>query len=261
MQKVLTILEKEWLEVFKNRMVLLTVLLVPLVFTLVPLLMLAVSYTPGKGGESKFPLPAREGISLPADASDQAVTAILGQALFLYMIIPVALPTAIAAYSIVGEKASRSLEPLLATPVTTFELFLGKVLAAVIPAVGASWVGFLLFLAGAWVILQEAALVARLVPGLWYFGILVLGPLLSLVSVLVCMMVSSRVSDPRTAEQLSMFLVLPLLFLLFGQVLGWFSLSLKIVAGFALALLILDAGLMWMGIRLFERENILTRWK
>jgi len=56
------------------------------------------------------------------------------------------IPVNIAAYSVVGEKTTRSLEPLLATPITTAELLIGKNMAAAIPAVLATWAGFLLYL-------------------------------------------------------------------------------------------------------------------
>ena len=46
--------------------------------------------------------------------------------MFMFMIIPVAIPVTIAAYSIVGEKTTHSLEPLLATPITTSELLVGQ---------------------------------------------------------------------------------------------------------------------------------------
>ena len=45
-----------------------------------------------------------------------------------------------------GEKTTRTLEPVLATPISVLELLLGKALAAVIPAVGATWISFLIFL-------------------------------------------------------------------------------------------------------------------
>ena len=55
---------------------------------------------------------------------------IVSQFLILFMLMPLIIPVSIAAYSIVGEKTTRSLEPLLATPVTTAELLVGKSLAA-----------------------------------------------------------------------------------------------------------------------------------
>ena len=51
----------------------------------------------------------------------------------MFMLIPLFIPVNIAAYSIVGEKTTHSLEPLLATPISTGELLAGKNLASVIP--------------------------------------------------------------------------------------------------------------------------------
>ena len=50
-----------------------------------------------------------------------------------FVIASAVLPTAIAAYSIVGEKVEKSLEPLLATPTTDGEILLGKSIAALLP--------------------------------------------------------------------------------------------------------------------------------
>ena len=56
------------------------------------------------------------------------------------------LPTAIASYSIVGEKVEKSLEPLLATPTTDGELLLGKSIAAFLPPLIATYIGALIFM-------------------------------------------------------------------------------------------------------------------
>lgn len=45
----------------------------------------------------------------------------------------------IATFSIVEEKQTKTLEPLLATPVQTWELLIGKALSGAIPAVIMSW--------------------------------------------------------------------------------------------------------------------------
>ena len=64
---------------------------------------------------------------------------LINEFLLLFMMMPLIIPITIAAYSIVGEKTTRSLEPLLATPITTAELLIGKGLAAAIPAIAATW--------------------------------------------------------------------------------------------------------------------------
>src|SRR5206468_5081018 len=55
------------------------------------------------------------------------------QFLMAFLIIPITGAMALAAHSVVGEKQARTLEPLLATPITTFELLVGKVLGALLP--------------------------------------------------------------------------------------------------------------------------------
>ena len=74
-------------------------------------------------------------------------------------------------------------------------------------------------------------------------------------------MVSSRVNDPRVAEQLSAVIILPLLALFFGQISGLLILNSSLILGIAAGLIVLDAALIYLAIRLFQRENILTRWK
>ena len=61
---------------------------------------------------------------------------------------PLMVPVTIAAYSIVGEKVTRSLEPLLATPISTTKLLLGKGLAAALPGIVTAWISYGLFLIG-----------------------------------------------------------------------------------------------------------------
>jgi len=65
---------------------------------------------------------------------------------FFFVLIAAFLPTAIAAYSIVGEKIEKSLEPLLATPTTDGELLLGKSIAGFIPSVAAIYIGSVIFM-------------------------------------------------------------------------------------------------------------------
>jgi ABC-2 type transport system permease protein len=60
---------------------------------------------------------------------------------YLFVILATVLPSTIAAYSIVGEKVEKTLEPLLATPTTDGEILLGKSIAAFLPPVLSTWMG------------------------------------------------------------------------------------------------------------------------
>jgi ABC-2 type transport system permease protein len=105
------------------------------------------------------------------------------------------------------------------------------------------------------------AVIARPFDPLWLTAIFIVGPLLAIAAVSMAVLVSSRVSDPRVAEQLSALVILPLLALFLGQISGLLILDARLALWMALALVVIDAGLIALATRLFERENILTRWK
>src|SRR5690606_7520412 len=136
MKHIKTIINKEWSEVVKNRWVISTMTPLPLMFTALPSVMRATT-----GGSALSPAIGLESSGLPAgfvagcaglSATDCMQIYLLNQFMLMFMMMPLMIPTTIAAYSIVGEKTTRSLEPLLATPITTIELLAGKGLAAVI---------------------------------------------------------------------------------------------------------------------------------
>ena len=114
MKHILTIIEKEWAEVFKNRMVLFTMIFLPLIFVLLPLVTL---YFTGQGMEDaagsvadvpqQFLSVCGEGMS----ANECMQIYVVNQFLLMFMMLPVIIPVTIAAYSIVGEKTTHSLEP------------------------------------------------------------------------------------------------------------------------------------------------------
>lgn len=262
MKKIKVIILKEWAEVFKNRLVLSTVIFMPLLFTALPLIILFATRSSGTEELSN---------DMPAAFSQLCASNLTGgecfqvymvsQFMILFMLIPLIVPVNIAAYSIVGEKTTRSLEPLLATPITTAELLTGKNLAAVIPAVLATWAGFLIYILGSWILVRSPAVIAELLDFMWWVAVFVIGPLLAILSVNFSIMVSSRVNDPRVAEQVSVVVILPVLGLFFGQIAGLFFLNRQIILALAAILLLLDAFMVYIAVRLFQRENILTRWK
>jgi len=85
--------------------------------------------------------------------------------------------------------------------------------------------------------------------------------LLALMAVTFSLMISSRVNDPRVAEQVSMVMIVPVLGGFFGQVAGLFVLNKQIISVVAVVMLFLDALMVYLSTRVFQREQILTRWK
>jgi ABC-2 type transport system permease protein len=262
MDRIQVIIEKEWAEVFKNRAILLTVIVMPLVFTILPLGILYFMRSMGSGGDStdvpaQFALMCGQTLA----SGDCMQIFLMNEFLIMYMMMPLAIPIAFAAYSIVGEKTTRSLEPLLATPVTTMELLVGKSLAAVIPAILATWGCFLIFIAAAALIGISAAVRGYIMGPIWLGSVFLIGPLMAVASVNLAVIVSSRVSDPRVAEQISSVMIVPLLAVLFGQIAGVIVLNFNFILISALGLVALDAGLVYLGVKLFGRETILTKWR
>jgi ABC-2 type transport system permease protein len=265
MKKIRIIIQKEWAEVFKNRLIISTIIFMPLLFSALPLIILG--FMPGDDGSvdaqltTELPAQFAQFCGEELTASECYKVFMVNQFMLLFMMTPLIIPVNIAAYSIVGEKTTRSLEPLLATPITTAELLAGKNLAAAIPAVLGSWLGFFVFLGGALILSGSPQVVRALTDPMWWLAIFVAGPLLAILSVNFSIMVSSRVNDPRVAEQLSAVVILPILGLFFGQISGLLLVNSRLILIMALLLALVDIAMVYVAVRIFQREVILTRWK
>jgi hypothetical protein len=137
---------------------------------------------------------------------------------------------------------------------------MAKVLGALLPALALTVACFAAYLGGVALVAEPGVYRALLTPASLAL-ILVLGPLASLAALQLAVCVSSRVNDARSAQQIGALVVLPIAGLLVLQLTGAFQLTLLVIASLALLLTAANAGLMLLGIALFDRESILTRWK
>lgn len=185
---------------------------------------------------------------------------IFQQFLVLLVLTPVAGAMSVAAYSIIGEKQARTLEPLLATPITTLELLTAKVLGALLPAMALTLACFVLYILGVAATARPGVVWILLAPRSVAI-LFLLGPLAALAALQLAVCVSSRVNDARSAQQIGALVVLPIGALLVAQLFGAFQLTGDAIAAIALTLALVDAVLMWVAVRLFDRETILTRWR
>ena len=92
-------------------------------------------------------------------------------------------------------------------------------------------------------------------------AIIVVGPLLAIFGVSLAVMISSRATDPRIAEQVSAVFVLPIVGLFVAQSLGLIFINEQIILWMAVVLFVVDIGMLAFATQLFQRETILTRWK
>jgi len=237
MHRVGVLLIKEWRESMRNKMVLIGVLFLPLVLV----------------GTSIYMITSAEG----SDPTEQIV--LFNMALMYFLLLPAIIPMAIAVYSIVGEKEQTTLEPLLATPISDAELFLGKALASVIPGVLVSWISFGAFLLILRSMVGAVPLQALTAP--WLAAIFGLSPLLSMFAVGVTVIVSSKATDARASYQLSTLAILPGLIPLIVYTTQKSLVNLRLIFLEGGILLVACVAVLYFAVKLFQREQILTKWK
>lgn len=190
----------------------------------------------------------------------EALPKTLNAFLFFFMMYSGALPATIAAYSMVGEKVERSLEPMLATPATDSEILLGKGLAALVPPLVAMWAGMVILMGSADVI-THGTLGYLYFPN-WMAVVTVFGvaPLLATMAVTFSVLCSARVTEVRTAQQLSSLTALPGMVLYIATLSGGISLDLVSLAVICGILAAIDVAMGFAARATFHREDILTRW-
>ena len=260
--KIAAIVEKEIADARKNRMIILSMALIP---TLLVAMVLGTAFVMlNVESVDEASLDQEELSMIPTELSglnpSHALLILLNdQFMFYFLLIPMMLPVYIAAYSIIGEKETKSLEPLLATPVSTSELLVAKSLAATIPAVVLTWLSFIVLIIGGYLIMPEPVFLAMIRP-VWIVGMVLLSPLLALLSVFTGVIISSRMNDPRAAQQVTGIFVVPILALSLVVLAGKIFLSVWMVILAATIALALDCVMLYFAVKLFQRETILTRW-
>jgi ABC-2 type transport system permease protein len=250
---------KEWRDLISNRLLLGAVAMPALIFAAIPTGLVALiqinDLDPAQLGQIRDYLDDFPGVAPKVAAQAFIVTNFMAY----FLIIPAMVPMAIATQSVIGEKVSRSLEPQLATPLEVSELLAGKTLAAALPAVTATWVVYWLYGVVNSRIADER--LARFVfSDVWLVAMAALVPLICLFSVLMGIVVSSRVNDPRTAQQIGGFVVIPIIAIAVAQFFGGqatFSMD-QVLLG-----ILVVSGLIGMALIIgswaFNRESILSR--
>ncbi len=240
------IASKDFKIFLKKKNIIYSILVVPLIVSfLIPIVIVYAEQNKGGSG-----MPASE------------LTVLLPAFTFFYLILAGMIPTTIASYSLVGEKVEKSLEPLLATPTTDSEILLGKGIAAFLPPIAAILGGATIFM-----VLMDLVTYGRL--GYYFFPnwnaaivLFLMVPLAAIMSVEWNVIVSSRVSDVRIAQQIGILLILPLAGVYVGGELNLIQLgissNLLIISGILLAV---DLLLLYVARATFRREEILTKWK
>lgn len=257
---VRTVCVREWREAAGNRLL--------VAMTLLPPLVILGAGIGAVGAAAIYPPSERDVQALYAASPavrgldpTQAVQGIIATYfLILFMLIPTVVPLTVAIYSVIGEKSSRTLEPLLATPAGVGELLFAKSLASTVPAVLVTWAAYAIYLGAVRVVGSDAAVRAVLAPR-WLLAIAILVPLLTLLSVNLGIFISTRVNDVRAAQQIGGLVVVPVVGLGIAQVTGRVVLDDTSFVQTAVVLAVLDVVVFLLARLAFQRENILVRWR
>jgi len=262
------IAEKDLAEVMKNRIAISIAVILSLVFAVgLPLFITQLPVlAQGDNNTQSFDVLMK---GLPPDVMGQLaglspeqllVVLILGYFMApLFLMLPLMVSCIIAAEAFVGEKERKTLEALLYTPATDGELFLGKVLAALIPGIMYAWVNFAIFSLVA--NLAGFPLMGRIwFPTASWWGLMIMVvPAVALLGVSATVIISARVKSFMEAYQASGALVIVILMLMVAQATGLLFLSPLVSFIVGLVLLAIDAVLIWGGIRIFSRSELITR--
>jgi ABC-type transport system involved in multi-copper enzyme maturation permease subunit len=230
-RRIGAIVRKELREYRRNRNVIVTMAVIPVLFAIQPLVAVL-------GLASSAVL-----------ANEHVLVYLLG--------IPVLVPIFVAAYSIAGERQQGTLEPVLTTPITRAELLLAKALAAMVPSLAVSYLVFAAFVAVVAVFAQPGVPAAVLRTSDVLAQIL-FTPLLAGWSIWVAMAISTRSTDVRVAQQISLLASVPTVIVVVLIALNVIGATLPVAAAGAALLVVLNVVGWRIAARLFQRERLIT---
>lgn len=173
---------------------------------------------------------------------------------FLLLVVgffPMSFSLVIALETFVGERERKSLEPLLATPLTDFQLYLGKMLAALVPPLLASYLGMAVYMIGLYRSLRWLP-----TPQLFIQSILITTTQ-GLIMVAAAVVVSSQTTSVRAANLLASFIIVPMALLIQAEAAAMFWGNHVGLWWLILGLFIAALILMRMGLSIFNREQLM----
>ncbi|VAW31489.1 ABC-2 type transporter, partial [hydrothermal vent metagenome] len=175
---------------------------------------------------------------------------------FLLLVVgffPMSFSLIIALETFVGEKERKSMEPLLSTPLSNGQLYAGKMLAALVPPLSASYLGMAVYMIGLYFSIDWR-------PGLPLVAqTVLLTTVQGIIMVAGAVVVSSQATSVRAANLLASFIIVPMAILIQAEAAALFWGNHDGLWWLLLALVITAVVLIRMGLSLFNREELLGR--
>jgi ABC-type transport system involved in multi-copper enzyme maturation permease subunit len=232
-RRIRAIVRKELREYRRNRALVVTMTILPLIFLIQP------------------------SVAILLVEKSSAAALAHGHALLYMLAIPALVPAAIAASTVVTERQQTTLEPVLTTPITREEFLLGKALAVLLPTVAIAYVVYAAFLILV-VLLAQPGVAAAIIRAPDILAQAIFTPLIALLSIWIGIAISTRSSDARVAQQLSLLGSLPMVAVSSLIAFDVIHATLGLAVGLAVILLGLDR-LGWRIVSAaFDRERLIT---
>jgi len=267
---IFAIVRKDLKVVLQNKGVIIPIVVVPLIlFGLLPWFSALAPNLTNIGGSSSMEELTTMIETMPAGLQNELAPYTIEQKTIvfflvymlapMFLIIPLMVASVIAADSFAGERERRTLEALLYTPTTDRELFIGKLLASWVAALGVTVAGLLMYavvgIAAAWQTMGKIFF-----PNLmWVVMTLWVAPAAAGFGLSTMVLVSVRAQGFQDAYQTGGLVVLPILLLVFGQITGVMYFSVWVVLLLGLVLWGIDVALIWFGSRTFRRGRLIAR--
>lgn len=271
-RNIWAIAKKDWLEVRQNKAALIPMAIVPLIFIVIlPLLVTLIlpafevdaqdvinSDEDLKFFIERMPPELSRNINLESPIESMIVMVMGLMMAPMFLILPLMFATIIASESFAGERERKTIEALLYTPASDAELLTGKVMAAFIPSLLATWLGFLVY-----------TLILNLAPyshfqrfwfplPTWWLLIFWITPAVVLLAIALTVIISARAQTFMGAYQSSAVVVLLVVVLFGGQLSGVLYLSMAVEWALGAIFFLAAALTGFYAVRTFSRTALLA---
>jgi ABC-2 type transport system permease protein len=268
--KAKLVFRKDWIEIRRNWQVILPIVVLPLIISVVLPVALTVisSMVPPPQAQiagydtliQNLPASVQELLAGITDVQSMIYVIALYLLAPLFLLIPLMTSSVIASDSFAGEKERKTIEALLATPISDSELLFGKMLVSFVPSMLVTIISFAVYSLIFDVLSFNIFNGMILLPNLdWILMIFGLAPTVALASIGLTVIISSRVKGFREAQQISVVLLLPILALIFGQVAGAVIFGPVMIVLLTIVFVVIDFVVFRIGVTMFKREEILAR--
>ena len=264
MDKALLVAKKDWKEIFSSKLTLASLILPFILPILMSVSLIALfaflgpelgELTPKELEHLRAILPGASGMD-EEQLSMYLIGALIAPLLFL--LAPLMSSSAVAADSFAGERERKTIEPLLVAPVSEAELFVGKVLVSFLPTTALLYASF-----GICCVLVNAMTIDAF-GYIWFppptaaLTVCLIAPLYAFLGLCLVILASMKASTVRDASNYAGVLVLPLLIILLAQLTGVLVMGTLHVVVAAVLLALVDALVLKLAYRAFNREALIT---